>query len=312
MSEQPLVSIIIPTFNRAGLIEETLLSVSNQSYTDWECLIIDDGSEDQTAHLIKPLITSDSRFKYFLRPDELPKGANACRNYGLDQSEGEFINWFDDDDIMHPEKLRIQVTALLETNFPFSVCQTMMFEDNIDNSLGLRKPKIFVTDFFNAFITNEIKWLTQAPLIRRSFLEKSGLRFDESLMQSQERDFFIRLLAQVEAYHYVDEPLVYFRVHDQSISHGKASQEKLRSSFKANYKALVLHNEQLNTEATTYLKDLLKEYARQASEYGFRELFRNMISDLAEIKAFSGSQLQRFKWGYLSYRLFGKGHSFFS
>ena len=112
MLNSPLVSIIIPTFNRANLIGETLDSVIGQTYTNWECIVIDDGSTDGTDKLLNIYLQKDTRIQYLQRPSERPKGANSCRNYGFEFSRGEYVNWFDSDDIMHPEKLEIQINQL--------------------------------------------------------------------------------------------------------------------------------------------------------------------------------------------------------
>src|SRR5690554_5799485 len=109
MSDQnPLVSIIIPTFNRAHLIGETLDSVLAQTYHNWECIVVDDGSTDNTDEVMAEYIAKDARFQYHHRPAVKSKGANACRNYGFEKSKGAYIQWFDSDDLMHPEKIAIK------------------------------------------------------------------------------------------------------------------------------------------------------------------------------------------------------------
>jgi glycosyltransferase involved in cell wall biosynthesis len=234
-----LVSIIIPTYNRASLIEETLQSILNQTITNWECIIVDDGSIDNTKQIIKDYELQDSRFKYFKRPKNSPKGANSCRNFGFKKSKGKYVNWFDSDDIMHSKKLELQVKQLeKDESVPFTVCQTYLFKESIKNTLGLRKEKIYSKNFFEDFITNKIKWLTQAPLIRKDFLIKNNLFFDENLQRSQEREFFIRVLNLVENYNVDNTPLVYFRIHENSISFGKINEDKLKSSFIVNYNIL--------------------------------------------------------------------------
>src|SRR5690606_13724900 len=108
---QPLVSIIIPTYNRAHLISETLDSVLAQTYTHWECIVVDDGSNDMTDAVLKAYCQNDSRFSYYKRPLYIKKGPSACRNFGYEKSNGAFIQWFDSDDKMHPEKLQLKIEA---------------------------------------------------------------------------------------------------------------------------------------------------------------------------------------------------------
>src|SRR5690606_34809029 len=109
MTHSPLVSIIIPTYNRAHLISETLDSVLAQTYTNWECIVVDDGSTDATEALLHDYMEKDKRFQYHKRPVNHLPGGNGARNYGFNQSQGEFIQWFDSDDLMVSEKLELQV-----------------------------------------------------------------------------------------------------------------------------------------------------------------------------------------------------------
>ena len=81
-----LISIIIPTYNRSHLLGETLDSVLIQTYRNWECIVVDDGSTDYTPELMEFYIRKDSRFSFYRRPEEKAKGANACRNYGFEKS----------------------------------------------------------------------------------------------------------------------------------------------------------------------------------------------------------------------------------
>lgn len=116
MSSSDLVSIIIPTYNRAHLISETLDSIKAQTYTDWECIVVDDGSHDGTEHLLEYYAKNDSRFKYYKSPSSKPKGANACRNFGFEVSSGVFIQWFDSDDFMFEAFLEIKINAFKKKN----------------------------------------------------------------------------------------------------------------------------------------------------------------------------------------------------
>ncbi|MDC0637800.1 glycosyltransferase, partial [Flavobacteriaceae bacterium] len=106
----PLVSIIIANYNRAHLIEETLDSIKNQSYTFFECIIVDDGSTDNSVNVVQNWIQGDERFQFFKRPKSIRKGANACRNWGFkEKSKGDLIKFFDSDDIMLKDHIKISV-----------------------------------------------------------------------------------------------------------------------------------------------------------------------------------------------------------
>ena len=110
----PLISIIIPTYNRAHLIGETLDSILLQTYPNWECIVVDDGSADNTADVMRDNIKNDNRFQYHQRPDNRKKSPNSCRNYGFELSKGEYIKWFDSDDIMLPYLLEKQISSFVK------------------------------------------------------------------------------------------------------------------------------------------------------------------------------------------------------
>ena len=122
-----LISIIIPTYNRAHLIGETLDSIVAQTYSNWECIVVDDGSTDTTAEVMREYVKKDSRFQYHQRPENKLKGPNSCRNYGFELSKGEYIKWFDSDDVMLPTLLEKQILSFVD-NVEMSVCKLSYFD----------------------------------------------------------------------------------------------------------------------------------------------------------------------------------------
>jgi GalNAc5-diNAcBac-PP-undecaprenol beta-1,3-glucosyltransferase len=100
------------TYNRAHFIVETLLSIQNQDFKEWECIIIDDGGTDDTKDIIKVILDNDIRFRFLTRDKRYKKGLPGCRNCGLDKAKGEYIIFFDDDDIVHPQNLSISLNCL--------------------------------------------------------------------------------------------------------------------------------------------------------------------------------------------------------
>lgn len=97
---KPLISIIIPTYNRIDFISETLETVLNQTYSSWECIIVDDGSTDNSITVIQRYLDLDSRFLYFERSNHKKKGPSSCRNFGIEKSNGEYIIFLDSDDLL--------------------------------------------------------------------------------------------------------------------------------------------------------------------------------------------------------------------
>lgn len=214
-----LVSIIIPTYNRAHLIGVTLDSILNQTYTNWECIVVDDGSTDETEALLQSYIEKDFRFKFYKRPINISKGANACRNYGFGLSKGTYINWFDSDDVMLPNKLELQVSELKDNpNAPYCICQTKWVDKNTNAFLGLRSKQISSKNRFEDYVLYNIFWSILAPVWQRDFITQYRLIFDETLHQSQEYDFHVKALAIDSNYIVVDEALASMYKHDTNLS----------------------------------------------------------------------------------------------
>ena len=309
----PLVSIIIPTYNRAHIISETLDSVLAQTYTNWECIVVDDGSTDDTINVLKAYVEKDKRFQLHKRPTHKLKGANACRNFGFKKASGAYVNFFDSDDVMHEDKLKLQVQQLQsKPEHNFTVCQTLVFENTIENTLGLRKNKIYEKDFFNAFVANKIKWLTQAPLLKVSFLKEHNISFDESLQQSQERDFFLKVLAVTDHYLYNDIPLVYFRKHNSSISSGVQSKSKLYSNFKVSIATLQNYKLQLNEEAIQYTRKRIHKVMYTALLLRYLRLSIQMLFVVVvNTPAYSFKQKLQLCIGVFSMITFKKGEAVF-
>lgn len=189
----PLVSIIIPTYNRVHLIGETLDSVLAQTYTNWECIIVDDGSTDNSDEVVSSYVKRDSRFQYHHRPIDRPKGGNAARNYGFELSKGQYVKWFDSDDIMLPFFIDKQVSILQQDfNLDFCVCQGQYFFENgeVKNNYINLKPKNH--PIYSYFLESHV-FATPSPLWKKEFLKDKDL-FDLKLFRSQEADFHFRML----------------------------------------------------------------------------------------------------------------------
>ncbi|MEX2336427.1 MAG: glycosyltransferase family 2 protein [Fulvivirga sp.] len=214
-----LVSIIIPTYNRAHLLGETLDSVLAQTYWNWDCIVVDDGSCDHTQELMEFYCNKDSRFQFYHRPKNRQKGANACRNFGFKMSKGEYIQWFDSDDLMVPEFLKKKVKALEENEADFVISKSANFRDpDPENIIGkneqyYRFEQYEITNF--NYISHKIKWLTYDFLGKRAFIE--GTLFNEKLASGQEHNFFCKLTTKFSKNFIIDEYLTRRRVHETSI-----------------------------------------------------------------------------------------------
>lgn len=181
----PTTTIIIPSYNRADLISETLESLISQIFINWECIVVDDGSTDDTETVIKKYIDSDPRFHFYKRPTTMLKGANSCRNFGFSKSKGEFIKFLDSDDLLTPDCLEKQVT-ILKSNQNIKVCFSYgrYFNDSTKELEEFWSRNKDYSDYLLGHITNQIRWAVSDPLWRKSFFNE--VPFKEGLMNSQE------------------------------------------------------------------------------------------------------------------------------
>jgi glycosyltransferase involved in cell wall biosynthesis len=225
---QPLVSIIIPTYNRAHLIGETLDSVLAQTYTNWECIVVDDGSTDNTAEVVQIYLDKDPRFQYHHRPANRLKGANACRNYGFEVSKGEYVNWFDDDDLMIDIKIEVQLNVLLNKKLDFNIAKF----SNFKNKGSLIKELSYMKNTnknpgYKEYLRHQLFWGTIDFLGKREIFEQ--IRFNEFLKSGQEYHFFVLVLLNKPAGEFLDDVLSKRRIHDESIQHN------INRNFKKKY-----------------------------------------------------------------------------
>ena len=211
---EPLVSIIIPTYNRGAILGETLESIIRQTVEDWECIVVDDGSNDDTEHLLLGFNQQDSRIRFFRRPANKIKGANSCRNLGFSKSVGHYIIWFDSDDLMTPDHVEIKLQALKATNSDFVVGKTANFEGNDQHEPYYYEKKDYGIKAAD-YILSKIHWYTYDVLLRREIAEK--IKWNEEMKSWQDHNYFSKMLLETEKGHYIDSVLTHRRLHTDSI-----------------------------------------------------------------------------------------------
>jgi glycosyltransferase involved in cell wall biosynthesis len=223
-----MVSVIIPAYNYGRFIGETLASVAAQTYTGFECIIVDNGSTDNTAEEVKPFL-GDARFRY-LRQANL--GVSAARNTGLHYATGEFVQFLDADDLIEKNKLSAAVD-FLERNQEI----TMVYSDLRYFKSGFQDALFFG---YRCDINNDAPWMCylsgggrevvkrilegnamviSSPVFRKETLQETG-EFDESLQYNEDWDFWLRIVLAGKRIHFLDLPdtKTLIRVHTTSAS----------------------------------------------------------------------------------------------
>ncbi len=217
MQNEPLVSIITPMFNAEKYIVETINSVLDQSYKNWEMLIVDNYSTDESRALVKSI--NDSRIK-LIELDFNSGGPARPRNIGVENAKGEYVAFLDADDLWLENKLEKQMKFMAENNLDFS--STCII--NIDKSSKILNKNIFKKIFYN-----KVSKRTICDLIKISFIATSSvivkknldIYFNESTNFISVEDYcvWLALLANDDyRYGYLNEELLYYRIAEGSTS----------------------------------------------------------------------------------------------
>jgi glycosyltransferase involved in cell wall biosynthesis len=214
MSPVPHVSVVIPIKGRIPLFVVTADSLRQQSMTDWEAIVVDDGSEaDELAHIVDTIGT-DPRFRLIRNPGP-HSGACACRNAGFAAAIGQYIVFLDSDDALAPDCLAFR-TAYLSTHpeLDFAVFLLWNFRDQPGDSTALWN--VFDdTDDIERFFAGDAPWQTSCPIWQRTALERLG-GWDVRVRNWQDGDFHLRALINGFNYAKVPRPDAFWRMSDSA------------------------------------------------------------------------------------------------
>ncbi len=246
----PLVSVVTAAYNRAHLIGETIRGVLNQSFRDFEYIIVDDGSDDNTEEIVRSI--PDSRIHFFKMPHS--GRLSALRNFCHTKCNGAFIAYVDSDDIWSPDKLEKQVTAMLSHPAAgFSFTDIELFDERGTIRSGIYgKQGTEVRNVFPEMLCNELVICHTTLMVRRSVINQVG-ESDETFLAG-DHDFVFRLCRETDSViHY--EPLVRVRRHSQNTSAGNQYQ---RIAFNEHHRTLkkLCDSGKISTEEFTRAEQL--------------------------------------------------------
>ncbi len=231
--DPPVLSVIVPNFNRGELMRETLGSLMEQDFPHWEALVVDDGSTDNSAETGLEFMQQDPRIRFIRRSRE-PRGAPVCRNIGIERSAGRYLIFLDSDDLLTPFALSQRMQAI-ERNpeLDFWVFPILMFRDHPEKAATLWNIDNGESDL-HRFLILDAPWQTTGPIWKKTSVEMIG-GFTEGLACWQDVDFHLKaLIAGLKGLKRYDlPPDVLYRQHEtQSISQGEiSSPAKLKSRF---------------------------------------------------------------------------------
>jgi len=288
VNTNPFVSIIVVTYKRPELLLRTLKSIQNQTYTNFECIIVDDSDSSIVDANINELIYQDNRFIYLFRPRHISPGAASCRNYGLLQSKGEYVNWLDDDDLMSPTKIQLQINAIIETQSCLAYCnwkycnqddEIIDKDTNYKLNLSYSPASDLIIDYgrYFTFLPHHVF------MLKRELLCETGL-WNQFLLNNDDGEFFVRVLSKAKKITYVDDAYVLYRLPGQN------NLSKLQSEIKARH--LVISLIMIQTYLSLIDSVMFSAYFKHNKEHAYYKIKNSGFNHV----------LDEFKWFFISVR----------
>ena len=230
-----LVSIIMPVYNGEPFLADAIQSVVEQTYPEWELIVVDDGSTDATAQIVAAV--DDARITYIRQPNQ---GQAAALNRGLDRARGAFVTTLDADDRMPPSSLLDRVRWLeAHPEYGAVYADGYFCSPTLEPQLRFSQHRAanVVGDIYADLINTPLFGTGACVLIRTEVLHQWHIRYDESIVMCQDWDFYIRLSAHVP-FGYVDTISVYYRVHPANMTQTVGRERHITSIIRTRAKVL--------------------------------------------------------------------------
>ena len=209
---KPSVSVIIPTYNRAHLLGQAIQSVLDQTYQNFEIIVVDDGSANNTEEIVK--VFNDPRICYIRH--EKNRGGSAARNTGIKAARGEYIAFLDSDDEWLPEKLEKQLKVFKDQDLRAGVVYTRFIVINENGDFKITHFLLHQGYILKELLISNCVGTTSTVMVKRECFEKVG-GFDENLPSCQDWDMWIRI-AKHYTFKRISKPLVKYTLHQKQIS----------------------------------------------------------------------------------------------
>ena len=264
---KPLISIIIPSFNSEHYLQETLESVLKQTYTSWECLIIDDDSVDNTIKISDIYCEKDDRFSFYSRPLNKLKGPSSCRNFGLEKAKGEFILFLDSDDLLAIYCLEERIIAFKNyKECDFLVFQMERFVNSPQIQIKIPLEEVDIKHSMSSFLTLNSIWQVTSPIYKKDFLIKTK-GFNEDLLNFEDLELAVRVIYKSSDFKLFNNVDSFYR-NDENYRTKYKSKKVMHKSVNAFFifinsihKEVILKLKDKQLE-TTYKQDIVLAYKK--------------------------------------------------
>lgn len=219
----PLVSIITPTFNSEKFISETIESVQNQTYQNWEMIIVDDGSSDNTIEIVRNAAKSDTRIQFY--PQKQNGGPAKARNIGIDKAGGKYMTFLDADDIWFPQFIEKSIQTITETSVHFVFSSYKRSNEQLEfvYSDFIVPQKVTYTDILK---TNSISCLTAFIDV-----EVLGKKTMPEIFKRQDMGLWLKYLKEIPFAYGIKETQAIYRIRENSLSRNKSKLLKYQWQF---------------------------------------------------------------------------------
>jgi glycosyltransferase involved in cell wall biosynthesis len=208
-----LISIIIPCYNQGRFLNETILSVYNQTYSNWECIIINDGSTDDSEEIANEWVRKDNRFKYFYKKNG---GVSSARNLGLEKINGNYIQFLDSDDLLDSRKLELSILSLRKSqkeSEKLVISNFRMFTKNPKKSFEpfcSLSPQLFNFESLLYQWNDDFSIPIHAGIFHSSLF--TSIRFPENLTAQEDWIVWVNLFKSGCKAIFIDQPLALYRL----------------------------------------------------------------------------------------------------
>ncbi len=300
MPNSSRVTIVVPSYNYGHLIGETLESVRKQTHRDWECLVVDDGSTDDTREVVKSFVARDARIKYIYQPNA---GLSAARNTGIKQSAGSYLQFLDADDLLEADKLARHVEYLDQHEDADIVYGDARYFTSGDKELrtqgtrgarGSWIPKISGCggQILSRLVQSNIM-VVHAALLRRTVFEAAGY-FDEELSALEDWEFWIRCAAHDMCFAYCEgeRTLALIRTHPKSMSGNAGNMHRMRLLMRRKIEGYVGDEEARRINREWAIQDEALSGVFEMADGGWSRGVRRVLRSAAHSRRMG----QRIKW----------------
>ena len=282
----PLISVVIPAYNAEQFLDETLESVLSQTYENWECIIVNDGSTDNTEEIAKKWCEKDSRFRLTNKENG---GLSSARNWGIKESKAEYIAFLDHDDVLTPDSLEVRINVLIEQNVDLVATKLQHFTDKLPK-VSKNNARQDVLYYAKEGLTQLMAFNKVTPstvLCKKSVMEEvGGFTWHK---KAEDLHCWLKVLFAGYKIYRIDETLLLYRLVENSMSSTDRNCSKEVFEIIYRFKDEILS---LDIDFQAYINHWLRKYVFLQDEIG------NILPNISERMAYVNTILPNFfpKW----------------